>query len=429
MRLSPKHFQTIAKMLDFYSQFNPSPLSIKKFIDFGLNASEKKSFVFLRKELPVRLANIMKEIALLPENLLRMPSVIAVNDWYMRSFQEIMEFEKKDPNDQILEHFCNELVKIRNRHSDVVETMAQGVLELKESHDVDHHTEHSIQYFLDRFYMSRISIRMLINQHIHLFPALLFGGQVENVPGPNRSKYIGCIDTQCDVVGVIRDAFENARFLCDQYYLASPDLIVDVARHPDFESDQDINIVYVPSHLYHILFELFKNSMRAVMEYHGSVDQYPPLTVTVAKGKEDICLKMSDRGGGIPRSTTDHLFKYMYSTAPQPSKSDAHTVPLAGYGYGLPISRLYARYFHGDLVLMSCEGHGTDAVVYMKALSNEANELLPIFNKTTSKFYRTIVQTGDWSNQATNIGDRQMSTRLKNHQLPHSCQESISEAI
>lgn len=75
---------------------------------------------------------------------------------------------------------------------------------------------------------------------------------------------------------------------------------------------------------------------------------------------------MSDRGGGITRSTVDQLFKYMYSTAPQPSKSDAHTVPLAGYGYGLPISRLYARYFHGDLVLLSCEGYGTDAVIYMK---------------------------------------------------------------
>lgn len=39
---------------------------------------------------------------------------------------------------------------------------------------------------------------------------------------------------------------------------------------------------------------------------------------------------MSDRGGGIPRSLTDQLFHYMYSTAPQPSQSDAHTVPLAG---------------------------------------------------------------------------------------------------
>lgn len=111
----------------------------------------------------------MKEIALLPDNLLRMPSVALVSDWYMRSFQEIIEFEKYDITPKTLDHFCSSLVKIRNRHSDVVETMAQGVLELKESHDVDCNTEYSIQYFLDRFYMSRISIRMLINQHSEFF--------------------------------------------------------------------------------------------------------------------------------------------------------------------------------------------------------------------------------------------------------------------
>lgn len=113
-------------------------------------------------------------------------------------------------------------------------------------------------------------------------------------------------------------------------------------------------------------------------------------------------MQVSDRGGGIPRSQADQLFKYMYSTAPQPSKSDMHTVPLAGYGYGLPISRLYARYFHGDIVLLSCEGYGTDTIVYLKALSDEANELLPIFNKTSSKFYKATVPTGDWSNQVRN---------------------------
>lgn len=41
----------------------------------------------------------------------------------------------------------------------------QGILELKEAHGIDHNAENRIQYFLDRFYMSRISIRMLINQH------------------------------------------------------------------------------------------------------------------------------------------------------------------------------------------------------------------------------------------------------------------------
>lgn len=69
----------------------------------GLSACQHKSFVFLRKELPVRLANIMKEIRLLPDNLLRMPSVNLVNDWYVRSFEEILEYEKTDASDEVLD--------------------------------------------------------------------------------------------------------------------------------------------------------------------------------------------------------------------------------------------------------------------------------------------------------------------------------------
>ena len=61
--------------------------------------------------------------------------------------------------------FADALVKIRNRHNDVVPTMAQGILEYKEAFSQDPVTNLNIQYFLDRFYLSRISIRMLINQH------------------------------------------------------------------------------------------------------------------------------------------------------------------------------------------------------------------------------------------------------------------------
>lgn len=44
----------------------------------------------------MRLANIMKEIALLPDTLTRMPSVVLVTDWYARSFDDIIAFEKSD---------------------------------------------------------------------------------------------------------------------------------------------------------------------------------------------------------------------------------------------------------------------------------------------------------------------------------------------
>ncbi|KAG5679894.1 hypothetical protein PVAND_009430 [Polypedilum vanderplanki] len=375
-------------MLDFYSQFNPSPLSIKQFLDFGMNACERKSFVFLRKELPVRLANIMKEIALLPDSLLRTQSVGLVSNWYAKSFEEVLQFERSEPTQSNLEKFCSTLIHIRDRHADVVQTMAHGIIEMKEAQNIEPGMETSIQYFLDRFYMSRISIRMLINQH-----TILFG----ELPQQTHQQHVGCIEIDFDPKVVVRDAYENARYLCDQNYLGSPE--IEIIEHNEMEKGQPIKIVYVPSHLYHILFELFKNSMRAVMETHQESDSIPPIKVRIVNGKEDVSVKISDCGGGIPRSQVDQLFKYMYSTAPHPSKSDVHTVPLAGYGYGLPISRLYARYFHGDISLLSCEGFGTDAVIYLKRLSDEANELLPIFNKTSSRFYKASVPAGDWSNQ------------------------------
>lgn len=64
----------------------------------------------------------------------------------------------------------------------------------------------------------------------------------------------------------------------------------------DVEHGAPIRIVYVPSHLYHMLFELFKNAMRAVMEHHGDAeDGVPPVEVVVCRGKEDICVKVTSK--------------------------------------------------------------------------------------------------------------------------------------
>ncbi|XP_030630049.1 pyruvate dehydrogenase (acetyl-transferring) kinase isozyme 2, mitochondrial isoform X3 [Chanos chanos] len=378
---------SVPKHIEHFSKFSPSPLSMKQFLDFGSsNACEKTSFVFLRQELPVRLSNIMKEINLLPDQLLTTPSVQMVQSWYIHSLMEILEFLERRPDDhRVLEEFVEALVKIRNRHNDVVPTMAQGVIEYKEAFGQDPVTNQNIQYFLDRFYMSRISIRMLINQHTLLF---------EGTANPLHPNTIGGIDPHCEVAEVVKDAYESARLLCDQYYLGSPGLSLQELNSECV--NRPISMVYVPSHLYHMLFELFKNAMRATIESHKEGASLPPIHVMVALGGEDLSIKVSDRGGGVPFRKMESLFSYMYSTAPTPLIGQQQTAPLAGFGYGLPISRLYAQYFQGDLQLYSMEGHGTDAVIHLKALSTDSVERLPVYNKTAWRNYKVSQVADDW---------------------------------
>lgn len=377
----------IPKQIERFSKYSPSPLSMKQFLDFGsANACEKTSFVFLRQELPVRLANIMKEVDFLPDKMLCTPSLQLLQSWYAQSLMEIVEFQEKNPDDgKVLSNFTEALVNIRNRHNSVIPTMAQGVIEYKESFGVDPVTNQNVQYFLDRFYMSRISIRMLINQHTLIF---------EGSRNPAHPKHIGSIDPNCDVVEVVKDACESSKMLCDQYYLASPEVIIKQVNAKAV--GQPLHIVYVPSHLYHMLFELFKNAMRATVETHESSPSLPPIEVMVSLGDEDLTIKMLDRGGGVPLRKIDRLFSYMYSTAPRPVMDNSSNAPLAGFGYGLPISRLYAKYFQGDLQLYSMEGYGTSAVIYLKALSTESVERLPVFNKSAWRHYQTSIEADDW---------------------------------
>ena len=58
-------------------------------------------------------------------------------DWYTQSFRELMEYEESSSKDEVaLANFCQALKTIQTRHTNVVQTMAQGVLELKDSHQV-----------------------------------------------------------------------------------------------------------------------------------------------------------------------------------------------------------------------------------------------------------------------------------------------------
>lgn len=66
--------------------------------------------------------------------------------------------------------FTDLLDRVYMRHNNVVPLMALGVAQMKEDLGSRYSDENfpEIHQFLDRFYMSRIGIRMLIGQHISL---------------------------------------------------------------------------------------------------------------------------------------------------------------------------------------------------------------------------------------------------------------------
>ncbi|CAK7267445.1 [Pyruvate dehydrogenase (acetyl-transferring)] kinase isozyme 2 [Sporothrix epigloea] len=254
------------------------------------------------------------------------------------------------------QRFAQTLHKIKRRHDGVVTTMAQGILEYKrrcQRMQIDH----NIQSFLDRFYMSRIGIRMLIGQHIAL----------TDQSHHRDPTYVGIICTKTNVHDLAQEAIENARFVCEDHYGLFESPKIQLVCNPH------LNFMYVPGHLSHMLFETLKNSLRAVVETHGQDKQEFPVTkVIVAEGREDITIKITDEGGGIPRSAIPLVWTYMYTTVDRTPNLDPDfdqndfKAPMAGFGYGLPISRLYARYFGGDLKLISMEGYGTDAQARLK---------------------------------------------------------------
>lgn len=131
--------------------------------------------------------------------------------------------------------------------------------------------DNSIQSFLDRFYMSRIGIRMLIGQHVALNSA------------PEQEDYVGIICTSTNVRDLAQEAIENARFVCEDYYGLFDAPKVQLVCKPD------LHFMYVPGHLSHMLFETLKNSLRAVVETHGSEsEEYPAVKLIVTEGKE-VC--------------------------------------------------------------------------------------------------------------------------------------------
>ena len=109
--------------------------------------------------------------------------------------------------------------------------------------------------------------------------------------------------------------------------------------------------------------------------------ELPPIRIVIVKGKEDVTIKVADRGGGIPRSKMPTVFRFAHSTAGEEENStDFGVDEMTGTkirGFGLPLARIYARYLGGEMTLKSMEGYGLDAYLYLPRLG-DACENLPL---------------------------------------------------
>ncbi|KQK21553.1 hypothetical protein BRADI_1g61497v3 [Brachypodium distachyon] len=376
--------RAVAEEVARWGGMKQTGVSLRYMMEFGARPTERNlllSAQFLHKELPIRIARRALDLDSLPFGLSRKPAVLKVRDWYLDSFRDIRYFPEVRNRDD--EHAFTQMIKmIRVRHTNVVPTMALGVQQLKKDlggtkafpAGID-----EIHQFLDRFYMSRIGIRMLIDQFMSSCQEL----HEKEKKTEERELFcfpcsdlkilpkIGLISTRLSPMLVARQASEDARAICMREYGSTPD--VNIYGDPDF------TFPYVTPHLHLMMFELVKNSLRAVQERFMDSDKHaPPIRIIVADGAEDVTIKISDEGGGIPRSGLPRIFTYLYSTAEHPPDLDGHNegVTMAGYGYGLPISRLYARYFGGDLQIISMEGYGTDAYLHLSRLG-DSEEPLP----------------------------------------------------
>jgi len=174
---------------------------------------------------------------------------------------------------------------------------------------------------------------------------------------------------------------EQVRGICKQTFGLSPPV--------NIKGNLETTFPFIPEHLKIILYEILKNSMRATVEFCtlgnslGSIpvndDDLPPIEIAIFKGQKDVIIKISDKGGGILPQRLQRIWSYGFTTVDESTDSNAspreRSSELAGYGFGLPLARGYARYFGGDIHIQSMLGHGTDTYINLNHVGDQLEAL------------------------------------------------------
>lgn len=163
-----------------------------------------------------------------------MASVKLVKDLYVTSLMEIAQFDSKIQSAQQETEFSRLVENIYERHSKVLVQMARGAYEFRACVTKLHPGDDSFSKmeethaFLDRFYLCRIGIRVLIGQYLALRQ-------------PPVENYIGIICGVTSPYEIVKRAIDDAAFMCTRKYGDAPEVIMS--------GRLDLTFPYVPTHL------------------------------------------------------------------------------------------------------------------------------------------------------------------------------------
>lgn len=375
-------------LIRFYGQRKHEQLNIPEVVRRSLDPHYNTS-IFCHKQLPLLLAHNVRILDTLPSGLSAMPSINKVRRQYASSFLRLVKCPL--PVDcESKKLFLDEVAAVAAEHAElnILHKMALGVLELKEH--LSRHTKARLQepdsekqrLFLYRRILPEMrSIQSPLddcNRHMIHFNFLC--GQLAGLALAQKDpSRVGMVDRDLDLEKCVRFAVDDAKLICSNHYGDCPEVRFDV-RWVGCE-DEPLRISHLGGTTTYIITELMKNALRATMDAHAKrnslgfvtcEDDMPPVKVLIhgKRGCRHATVCITDEGKGIARSHMDLVMSYTYTTAPKPvmeagPDEEQETSPLAGYGYGLPMSRQYARCFGGDLVLQSQEGFGTNAYLYV----------------------------------------------------------------
>ena len=276
----------------------------------------------IHKELKVRIAHKINELDTFPYGISELDRIKFVKGLYIDSFNILDSSTYKDDN------YVTKLEDIKNRHFSISNDIGIALQDYKITHTVDFN---NINKILNKFYSTRIGIRTLISYVISI------------------NNNTNLINKNCNPYKIIEDVIDDANNICYHKYCNYVDI--------QLTGDSNDNFIYIDQHLYYILLEILKNAIEATI--NNNPDE--PILINLEYGKDEIIIKIHDKGGGFSRKEIKKLFSYFYTTSSY--KSD-----LSGYGFGLPLAKVYAQYFGGDLLVLPIDSVGTDVYIYINKL-------------------------------------------------------------